>query len=556
MKSIQTKLMILIIVGISFSTLLVGGFGIHRLKCAMDEDCCEIINLTCSEQAKEINTLMGRVEQSVEILYEYTLDTMAGEDEISQGNWNVEEYIDKLAVFGKTVANATDGSVSVYVRFGSDEISTMDGFFWVKNSVNGRFENVEITDLAKYDPDDKEVSWYYLPLEAGRPVWLDPYPHQRLDENVISYIIPMVLNGQAVGVVGMDIDYEYLTEKVSNIHTYDTGHAFLTNEKFEVIYSKHFDDGTKINVFDENMVEADMAEIINQDILYDHEFEGRKRKVAFRQLENGMCLAVTVPLAEINQSFYRLIFQIIVGGGCVIFIFVVATSIIARKIVRPLRQLNSAAREIANGKLDIVLECKSKDEVGMLTESIRQTAKQLKKKIDYINNLAYMDTLTGVKNNTAYLQELSVIKDDIAEGDVQFALFIIDLNGLKKINDTYGHDVGNDFIIAASKIIMDVFGKDRVFRVGGDEFAVILRDIDEKRAGELEEIFEERVSQRQGNLKISVAIGSAVYDEDGDYGYKDVFRRADIKMYERKQAMKQRGESSTVESEILWKPRG
>jgi len=556
MKSIQTKLMILIVVGISFSTLLIGGLGIHRLKSAMDEDCREIINLTCSEQAKELNTVMGRIEQSVRILYDYTLDTMENVEGLSQSAGDVERRMEEMAVFGKAVANVTEGCVGVYVRFGSELSHPLDGFFWMKSPEAVDFERVEVTDLSEYEPDDVDVCWYYLPIQAGRPTWLDPYPHQRLDENVISYIIPLILNGQALGVVGMDIDYEYLIEKVSSIHTYETGHAFLTNENFEVIYSRHFDNGTKVNVFDEHMVEADMSEIINQDILYDHEFEGSRRKVAFRQLANGMCLAVTVPLAEINHSFYRLIFQIIVGGGCVIVIFVVATSIIARKIVRPLRQLNAAAREIANGKLDIVLECKSKDEVGMLTESIRQTAKQLRKKIEYINNLAYMDTLTGVKNNTAYLQELSVIKDDIAEGDIEFALFIIDLNGLKKINDTYGHDVGNDFIIATSKIIAEVFGKDRVFRVGGDEFAVILRDIDEKRADELEEIFEERVSQRQGNLKISVAIGSAIYHAGDDYGYKDVFRRADIKMYERKQVMKQRGEVSTVESEILWRPKG
>jgi len=89
--------------------------------------------------------------------------------------------------------------------------------------------------------------------------------------------------------------------------------------------------------------------------------------------------------------------------------------------------------------------------------------------------------------------------------------------------------------------------------VGGDEFAVILRGINKARADELEVVFERRVPNGQGHLKISVAIGSAVYQKDSDYDYKDVFRRADIKMYERKQAMKQRGESSTVESEIIWK---
>lgn len=555
MKSIQTKLMILIIIGISFSTLLIGGLGIHRLKSAMDEDGREIINLTCSEHANELNTVMGRIEQSVEIMYEYTMDTLGSMEEISQSTWNVEEKMEMLAEFGKTVVNATEGSVGVYVRFDPELTRQMDGFFWMKSPENDKVERVEVTDLSTYDPDHVDVCWYYLPVRAGHPIWLDPYPHQRLDTDVISYVIPLILDGQTVGVVGMDITYEYLTEKVNGIAAYETGHAFLTNENFEVIYSRHFHNGTSVNVFDKKMEEADWAEVIDKNVLYDHEFEGRQRKVAFRRLANGMCLAVTVPESEINSAFYRLIVQIIVGGGFVIILFVTVTSIIARRIVRPLRQLNVAAREIANGKLDIVLESKSQDEVGMLTESVRQMLKQLKKKIEYINNLAYMDTLTGVKNNTAYLQELSVIKEDIAEGSICFALFIIDLNGLKKINDTYGHDVGNDFIIAASKVIAEVFGRERVFRVGGDEFAVILRDIDEKRADELKEIFEEKISKPQGNLRIRVAIGSAVYQTDGDYDYKDVFRRADIRMYERKQAMKQRGEISTVESEIIWKPK-
>jgi len=554
MKSIQTKLMVLIVVGIFFSTLLIGGISIHRLKSVMDKGGSEIVNLTCHEKAQELDTLMGRIEQSVEILYEYTMESIGDVDTILENPAYLDGYMTWMEILGKSVADATAGSVAVYMRLAPELTSPTDGFFLVKNEESGEFEVTTLTDLSKYDEDDMtNVGWYYFPVQAGHPVWLDPYKHQRMDVNVISYVIPLILDGQTVGVVGMDIDYEYFISKVNSISVYETGHAFLTNENFEVIYSRHFANGTKVNVFDEKLMEADWKEIINEDILFDHEFEGRKRKVAFRQLENGMCLAVTVPLAEMNQEFYNLIFQIIVCGVGIVAFFVVVTSIVARKIVRPLRQLNAAAREIANGKLDITLECKSKDEVGMLTESIRQTAKQLKKKIDYINNLAYMDTLTGVKNNTAYLQELSVIKEDIADGNISFALFIIDLNGLKKINDTYGHDVGNDFIIATSNMITEVFGKERVFRVGGDEFAVILRGINKARADELEEVFERRVANGQGNLKISVAIGSAVYQKDSDYDYKDVFRRADIKMYERKQAMKQRGESSTVESEIIWK---
>ena len=98
---------------------------------------------------------------------------------------------------------------------------------------------------------------------------------------------------------------------------------------------------------------------------------------------------------------------------------------IAKTIIRPLRELDKAAQDIALGNLDVDLQITSNDEVGTLAETLRKTAQELKIKINYINNLAFTDKLTGIKNSTAYLQEIAYLKNDISQKKANFSLFEI-----------------------------------------------------------------------------------------------------------------------------------
>lgn len=81
---------------------------------------------------------------------------------------------------------------------------------------------------------------------------------------------------------------------------------------------------------------------------------------------------------------------------------------LTRRIIRPLKELNEAAKKIAAGDLSITINHQTRDEVGTLADSFQQTVSHLQKYIDYINGLAYRDGLTGVKNKTAY-QETAMI---------------------------------------------------------------------------------------------------------------------------------------------------
>ena len=118
------------------------------------------------------------------------------------------------------------------------------------------------------------------------------------------------------------------------------------------------------------------------------------------------------------------------------------------------------------------------------------------------------------------------------------------LNFLKKINDTYGHEYGDTLIQNFCRVICDVFTHSPIYRIGGDEFVVILQKRDLENADTLLSDFEKNLSKLsvRENAKPweapSVAVGTAYFDKNTDSSVEDVFRRADDAMYKRKKEMK------------------
>ena len=222
---------------------------------------------------------------------------------------------------------------------------------------------------------------------------------------------------------------------------------------------------------------------------------------------------------------------------------VLLTVSLTRKIIKPLRELNDAAKKIAEGDLSIALTKQTKDEVGMLAESFQLTVNHLQKYVNYINGLAYRDSMTGVKNKTAYDEMAKKIEEKMRTEQPEFAVIVFDINGLKQVNDNFGHDFGDILIIDCSKLICKSFKRSPVYRIGGDEFVVILENDDLEHYQERLEDFQREIEEanRTSNVgfKISIARGIAIYNSGTDLVFANVFKRADEAMYQNKQIMKQ-----------------
>ena len=545
-KSIQTKIIILILIGILFSSLTIGGLGLYSFAAELKKSVISTMNLTCQEKAEELNSVLGRIEQSTEVMAVLSVNHLQSVESLQDDTYR-EAYVQHLCNAGYDIAVNTDGAIGIYLRLNPEIAGPLEGFYWLTDADTGELKVEPNTDISKYDHSDTEhVGWYYEPVEAGKAIWMDPYENQNIYRTIVSYATPIYKDNQLVGIVGMDVDWSYITDMVDSIDIYETGYAFLADEELHIAHSKEFDPGTSVTGFSDELDSVEPEELIRTDRVFHLNFDGRANVAAFTNLSNGKVMAVIAPRAEINAAFNHLIFQmfgiVIVTGAVFVFI----TMQIAKTIIRPLKELDKAAQDIAQGNLDVDLQITSNDEVGTLAESLRETARELKNRISYINNLAFTDKLTGIKNNTAFLQEVVYLRNDILQKKANFALFVIDANGLKYINDNYGHELGNELIIKVTQMAAEVFGSEHLYRIGGDEFAVIMYNGTEEICEDYERRFQEVVELQKGKIWAAASIGHAVYSEKMDTTYESVFNRADEDMYENKVRMKAMGKNSKV----------
>ena len=168
--------------------------------------------------------------------------------------------------------------------------------------------------------------------------------------------------------------------------------------------------------------------------------------------------------------------------------------------------------------------------------------------LDLINkrllDIMKRDPLTNVSNRRAYEDKEGFLQSKINSGEeIQFAIAMFDVNNLKMVNDSQGHEAGDAYLIRACKRICNVFKHSPVYRVGGDEFIAVLSGNDYAHRDELRKELADSLSPYKAELPIpddyvSIACGISEYDPSADESVQDVANRADDRMYENKKMIK------------------
>ena len=185
------------------------------------------------------------------------------------------------------------------------------------------------------------------------------------------------------------------------------------------------------------------------------------------------------------------------------------------------------------------------DEIEALGTKIQAMHVELNKYIDYSHKMAYTDALTGVKNTTAYIEMQKDMSNKIDDNIANFFIIVFDINNLKRINDRYGHAMGDKMIRGAGSSIEKAFGEN-TYRIGGDEFLVLLEDIEESEVHQKMNNFDFVIDQYNKNSDendaiLSISKGLARFVPNQDNSFKEVFMRADEDMY-----LSKRRNSSTL----------
>lgn len=188
-----------------------------------------------------------------------------------------------------------------------------------------------------------------------------------------------------------------------------------------------------------------------------------------------------------------------------------------------------------------VLEDVKEDYLKELKD-LAEREKMQKQALGSARQLAYTDSLTGVRNKHAYAEAIKDIDDRIHSGELkEMAIVVFDLNGLKKINDTKGHEEGDRYIKEGSHIICRWFKFSPVFRIGGDEFVALLEGSDFRKRVNLVSGFDKLMESNISRDSVVVSTGMDDFNPKLDQNIEEVFVRADKKMYIRKEYLKKMG---------------
>lgn len=531
LRSIRTKITLLTVCAIIIAMIVSMAFGVVAIRNIGNSSSNQSLLLLCEVGEKNLDAYFESVEQSVEMVSAYVESDLDGLDDEK-----LQAHLDRVSDIFKKMTYKTNGILTYYYRI-DPSVSTKAKGFWYVNQDDQGFQEHEVTDITQYDTNDtSQLVWFTVPKATGKSVWLPPYITDNLGARVISYNVPVYLQGKFVGVIGIEIDYSTMAEQVDNITLYDNGYAFINDAEGTIIYHPRM----SVEELSENHPKVPDG-LLSNDTFINYTYDGVEKQAVWLPLSNGMRLNVTVPVSEINASWQKWIFETVVIFGVLLVMFIALIMHFSEHITKPLRELTEVAKQVDRGNYDATLDYAGHDEVGILTRTFNNLVAHLKTYISDLNDLAYADALTSVHNKGAFDIYMKNLQERLQDSDdaPEFAVCIFDCNGLKAINDRYGHEKGDIYLKTACSLICEVFNRSPVFRIGGDEFAAVLLNADFDNREALIDLFDQDCAEKRQASEfaweqVDVARGMAVYDPEDDGSADDTVRRADKLMYENK----------------------
>ena len=517
-RAMQSQLLLIIVVTIITISLIVGGISISKFDKYVQSSNDDMLNTLCNKEAQKINSMFSEMENSVHVMASYVLDFYETKADITDEEKRAQ--IEKAAaLMFIDVAKYTDGAIAYHLRFNPELFGGTAGFYYSKRADNGEFYSYPTTDLNRYDESDTDaVGWFWQPYRAGEAVWIMPYNYKGTGMRMISFAKPLYFEGEFIGVVGMDFDYTAVTNIVDDIQIHQNGFAFLAHRD-HIAYHK-------------DMALKDTTPDFSNDY-----------KQTSHELRNGMTLVLLAHKGDLRSIRYGVELSVSVAILFFLAIAMVITVIAVKRFASPIVKLSESAVKLSGGDYNVETVKSRIKEIDVLNSSFVKMAEQLSAHDKYQHRLAYRDALTGLRNLTSFNSWVKNFSQKATENSEEFGIVVLDLNFLKETNDNFGHEIGDRVIVAAARTISYIFKQSPVFRIGGDEFVVILQGHDLGDHIELikqmnEKAKEEYIDLGDNIVPVSIACGVAIYGEHGEEKFHDVLNRADAKMYENKKAMK------------------
>ncbi|MCR5358193.1 MAG: methyl-accepting chemotaxis protein [Lachnospiraceae bacterium] len=377
MKSIKTKIIIGIILCSLLTAAIISILVIVNTTKVTRSDAIDTMNYRASAVTNDLDKKIECVEQSVNTLATIAMSRMSTNRFMKDVNY-ADSFTGWIIDDVNRFAEATEGAITCYVRYNPEYSNPVSGIFLTRDSLSDPFESVTPTDFSMYDPSDLEhVGWYYLPVQNGAPLWMDPYLNSNINVYMISYVVPLYAeDGTSVGIVGMDIAFNELTDMVDELKIYDSGYAFIASSEGMILHHKSIESGTDLSTKDKSLAgfKAFLESSATSETSLTYKLDGKEMTMVAKPTANNEYLVLTAPSSELFANTKTLLYYIIGVALLALVVCAFVGLLVGNSMSRPINTLTGIIEQTA--KLDLTASGKSdnlqkqRDEIGHMAKEV------------------------------------------------------------------------------------------------------------------------------------------------------------------------------------------
>lgn len=425
MKKISTRIILTVLICSLAMSVIVGVSSIFRSTHVIEKEARDNLIATTQVYANAINEDLALYETIVSNMYNIVDGTIEISRLYEEGY--LQEYTDSIiSPIVQGMAKETRKNAGLYIVFDPEYTGKSEGI-WAALDENGNLMHATPTNIAGMSQDDPNAFFYYDAIKEGKAFWSDFYVNNA-DQNVMTYSMPIVIDGITIGTMGADMNVEEIKEDIENIKLYDTGYAFLVNKDYDYVIHPTLDNSHNLRTYNDGQFNSIVDEIdVNTLGLADVEFSGVKRIMAYATLYDGKVIMLTIPRSEVFEEVTTT--ALLITG--VIAISAILAAILAfimgKKISGPIVLATDILNTTANLNLqetDQTDEIKSilnrQDEVGSIFRATATLREEMRKVIRGIEETT--ENIVGNTNSlTIAIQETNESINAVTTSVVELA---------------------------------------------------------------------------------------------------------------------------------------
>ncbi|MCK8060172.1 MULTISPECIES: methyl-accepting chemotaxis protein [unclassified Fusibacter] len=404
---ISTKIMLSIILVNLIILGTISGTVVYLLNENVGNEAKEFATTIVRSNVNEFEQAFSNIESAVsviasEIIADVNVSMAMGDKQYLQ------DYKKELAKRLKKVGEGTGLTKSVYVYFNVEKFGQEVDIWMLDNGSNV----FELQDSFGVDYYKDYNSWYSDPIDSQLTLWTFPYVSEA-GGIITSYVKPIIVNGESIGLAGMDLYLDDIALKLGSVELFESGYLYLMHPDGRTMV--HKDLAFEENILDTGDYQLLLDEMNSKETGFTHYEDGSGTDIlsAYSHLDNGWIVASAVPEKEvlsIVRSIINVLLIVLVFG---VVISVIVSQVIGKRITKPINQIVEATEKIKNGDFTTLVEVKTNDETKLLAISLNGMSEAVRSLIKEAQHVA-SDMVDAASNLASMSEETNATVDQVA----------------------------------------------------------------------------------------------------------------------------------------------